>query len=325
MIRFASIFSLALSFALFSTASAQQISVSAKVDTNLVTIGDWINLSLRVERSDSVRGDWSPIGDKLGHFEVLRKGELQTKKSDDRVVETTAYVLSTYDSGYYQIPAIVFSYTVGNDTAKRFASTLPIDILVQTVAVDVSQEIKDVKPPLGIPIGILEILLYAGIILAVAAGGFGIHYYLRRRKDKWLLSAELQRPPHEIALMELRRLEERKLWQRGFVKQYHSEVTEIIRRYIERRFGVMALEMTTGEVMHNVKQTAMSVEVQETLFKFLSDADLVKFAKYQPTPEENETELEMAHDIVQGTKPVVEPSISNDKTEVMVEDAQSRN
>lgn len=88
--------------------------------------------------------------------------------------------------------------------------------------------------------------------------------------------------------MELRRLERRKLWQRGFVKQYHSEVTEIIRRYIERRFGVMALEMTTGEVMHNVKQTAMSVEVQETLFKFLSDADLVKFAKYQPTPEENE-------------------------------------
>jgi len=308
------------------TAAAQEITVSAKVDTNEVTIGDWINLSLRVERSENVKVDWTPLGDTLGHFEVLRRGELQTGKSEGKVVETNNYVLSTYDSGYYRIPPIVFSYTVGNDTTRKFAATLPIDILVHTVAVDTTQDIKDVKPPFGIPIALLEILLYVGIVLLIAAGGFGLYYYLRRRKDRWLLSAQQpQRPPHEIAIMELRRLEEKKLWQKGFVKQYYSEVTEIIRRYIEGRFGVMALEMTTEEVMHNVKQTAMSSEVQETLSKFLNDADLVKFAKYQPAPEENEAELQMAYDIVHGTKPVVEPSITGDTTKVMVEDVQSRN
>jgi hypothetical protein len=298
----------------------QDISVTAKVDTNEVTIGDWINLSLQVERTEAVRVYWPAILDTIAHLEVLRRGEIQTNKVGDKIVETSRCVLSTIDSGYHQIPPIQFAYTVGNDTAKRLAMTYPIDLFVHTVPVDTTQDIKDVKPPLGIPIALWEILLYVGIVLFIAGGGFGIYYYFRRRKDRWLLSALPQRPPQDLALIELRKLEDEKLWQRGLVKPYYTRVTEIVRRYIEGRFEVMALEMTTVEVMHNVREIAMSSEVRETLSVFLNEADFVKFAKYQPTPQENEAELKMAFDIVQGTNPVVEPSITEEQTKVTVED-----
>ena len=112
-------------------------------------------------------------------------------------------------------------------------------------------------------------------------------------------------PPHVLALLQLDELESKGLWQQGEVKQFYSEATEIVRRYFERRYNILALEMTTGEVMEQLKRCAMSDGIFTSVQNFLTDADLVKFAKHYPVASENERIIPTARDIVESTTPAV--------------------
>jgi hypothetical protein len=101
----------------------------------------------------------------------------------------------------------------------------------------------------------------------------------------------------------LRVLEEKKLWQQGLVKEYYSEVTEIIRRFFERRWNIIALEMTTDEILVQIKHVPEALMVWKEMGTFFLNADLVKFAKYQPEPAEHEQEMLSAYEIVRSMAP----------------------
>ena len=111
--------------------------------------------------------------------------------------------------------------------------------------------------------------------------------------------------PHEAALKSLRSLEEQKLWQQGNIKEYHSRITEIIRRYFEERFNFLALEMTSSEVLLNLRSLNEGNKIMDITNSFLSNADLVKFAKFQPIPSVNEEMMKQAYEIVETTKPEI--------------------
>ena len=110
------------------------------------------------------------------------------------------------------------------------------------------------------------------------------------------------RPPHEIALEELKKLEAERLWQQGLIKQYHSRLTDIIRTYIEHRYGIIAMEMTTGEILVALSRAISEKESSEKLSLLLQLADMVKFAKVQPLPGENEMAMQQSTDFVIATK-----------------------
>jgi hypothetical protein len=110
-------------------------------------------------------------------------------------------------------------------------------------------------------------------------------------------------PPHREALTALRVLEEKKLWQQGLVKQYYSEMTEIIRHFFERRWSIIALELTTDEILVQMKNIPDALTVWNELESFFRTADLVKFAKYQPSPAEHENEMRTAYEIVRNMVP----------------------
>jgi hypothetical protein len=110
-------------------------------------------------------------------------------------------------------------------------------------------------------------------------------------------------PPHVQALEELEALKKKKLWQSGKVKEYHTAITDVVRWYIEERYRVPALEMTTEEIMQGLKGTDAGSEPREKLYQALLLADLVKFAKEQPLPVDNDESMEHCIYFVNETKP----------------------
>ena len=140
--------------------------------------------------------------------------------------------------------------------------------------------------------------LVALIVLGALAGG--VYYYWRKKKQKQDLLAHIKViiPPHREALTALRALEEKKLWQQGMVKQYYSEATEIIRHFFERRWNIIALELTTDEILMQMKHIPDALNVWKEMESFFITADLVKFAKYEPSPAEHENEMRSAYEIV---------------------------
>ena len=147
-------------------------------------------------------------------------------------------------------------------------------------------------------------------------------YYLYRRYKKKnegmpVVKKVIKLPSHVIALNSLRALDEKKLWQNGKIKEYHSEITEIIRRYFSERFGLRALELTTSETMQLLRSTKETEPIRDLTEDFLNNADMVKFAKFSPMSSVNEEMMKQANEIVEKTIPkAVEQETEKEKENV---------
>jgi hypothetical protein len=147
-------------------------------------------------------------------------------------------------------------------------------------------------------------------LLFIAFAGFLIWYYLKRKKGEpiFVLRPSVKYQPHELALMELEKLRAKKLWQAGKIKDYHTELTDILRKYFEDRFHIMAMESTTSEILEDLEsKTLVTKENREILNRILVMADLVKFAKYLPMPEEHDQSMNYAVDVINNTSSTPEP------------------
>ncbi len=284
---------------------SQNVTVSASVDSQSVSIGDWIQYSVNVKYPSSTPIGFPTFKDTIGVFEIVQQDSLLKTELNGEIELKKKFIIAKYDAGNYSVQPFVVQY---KDASGKIHSALsnPIPIEIRGVEVDTSLSIKDVKPQLSVPISAEEIALYAGIVLALAGIGYGIYYYVQQKKKKAGLIVEVKPtiPPHVLALIQLEELEAKRLWQSGEIKAFYSEATEIVRRYFELRYGIMALEMTSGEVMNQLKKFKLEKNITPSIEQFLSDADLVKFAKYQPIASENEQVIGQARSIVEKTKPV---------------------
>jgi hypothetical protein len=285
---------------------SQEVTVTASVDSTHITMGDWLNLTLQVRHADSVNVLWGEFKDTLGVFEIVRLDTLPSVGTGGSVMEGRKVTLSAYDSGSFVIPPILFAYVRPNDTTRHYVQSNPLTIQVSSVEVDTAKAIKDIKPPLSVPLTWKEIALYAGILLAIGALIYGGYYYYKKRKKKSgeIVEEEAPKiPPHIQAMIRLKELKEKRVWQQGDVKTFYSEATEIIRQYFEGRYGIMALELTSDEVFDQLRRFTLATDITKLIEAFFIDADLVKFAKYTPVPSENEAVIPQALDIVERTKP----------------------
>ena len=289
----------------FSTSRAQDVQATARVDSNNIVIGDWLRLHVEIRHPENVNAQFPSIPDSLQGFEIVRRESPQQQKSNQQVLESTTYTLTAFDSGTYVVPPLLFQYTVAGDTTRHTAETSPIPIFVHGVGVvDTSKEIKDIKPPLSVSISFAELLPYILGVLGAAAAAWLVYYIVRKRKKgEALLPEAPPRPAHELALEALRSLEAEKLWQRGLVKEYYSQLTDIVRTYIEKRYAVLAMEMITDEILATPVILALGKPMKEQLREMLVLADFVKFAKFQPIAEEHERSLRSAFSFVETTQP----------------------
>ena len=282
--------------------SAQSISVLASVDSSDYLVGDFINYTLEVRADKNIEITTPFIRDSLKKVEIIKEINPSSNETDNIKSTTYGFIVSYYDSASITISPIAIRYKVKGSNEEKIALSNPITFNVHTVPVEQQADIKDVKEPLTIPLDwkfILLIALIAIIILAVS-------YYLYRRYKKKKLELPVRKkiiriPAHVRAMSALNNLENEKLWQKGAIKEYHSKITGIIRSYFEERFKLPALELTTSEQVQQLRQVSSAENILNITNEFLNNADLVKFAKFQPLPTVNEAMMKQAKEIVQRT------------------------
>ncbi len=282
---------------------AQPISVKVKTDSRQYLIGDYVKLFVTVTNTSDVKYTFPAIKDSLAPLEYISKDTVVTKTlSDGRTESEYRFTFAAYDSADFYLHSFSIPYTVNKDTAHYSLKTDSLYLTIRRIAVDTSAEIKDIKAPVREPYKWLMLLI---IVLIIVASGFaGYQVYLEYFKKKTNVKAEpvIIKTPYELAYERLKELEDKKLWQAGQIKEYHSEITDIIRRYFETVFHFPALEETSGEIIVHLKNANAPWELISTTDEFLSNADMVKFAKFTPLPHINNVMMEQAYKIIEGEK-----------------------
>ncbi|MFQ5864864.1 MAG: hypothetical protein ACE5IW_06490 [bacterium] len=321
----------------------QQIrfSVDSKIDKTTITIGDVVTYTIIVTYAPEVQVEKPRLAANLGAFEIRDYREYDQEKIDGKIVERIDYLISTFEVGEFEIPPLEFYFIVPDDTAKTILKTKKIKILVESLNPSVAGDIRDIKAPLELPRDYRKLILWGSIALGILILAFAAFYIWRRKKAGKALIPKKEEPPrpaHEIALDELSALKNSSLLAEGKVKEFYVQVSEIIRRYIEGCYFIIALEMTTLEIIENLKSAEVEPDVVNLINDFLDICDLVKFAKYRPTEEEHATTMNKAFEIVERTKLVyAEPEMEEskpveesehtdlDQKRVLVEDLEEQN
>lgn len=292
-----------LLFLLFLTpVYSQEISVNALTDSSDYLIGDHINFTLTLTYSDNINIITPFFRDSLKKFEIIKELPAEKKKVDKKNEIVYRFVLSYFDSAEVKIPPIKIFYRTTSDSAFKSVQSDSLLIRIHKLKVQVEEDIKDIKPPLRIPFDWVSLIIWIliGVIL-LAVIYFLYKKYFRKKTTEELSKPVIILPPHEEALMKLDHLEREQLWQKGFVKEYHSRITEIIREYFEKRFGLPALELPTSEQLELLKRIPDAKEIYSLTESFLSNADLVKFAKFVPLDGVNSEMMKQAVEIVNKT------------------------
>lgn len=267
---------------LLSTAVfAQQKQVVTSIDTIKNKIGAEFKLAIKTTVDTSSKVIFPNLKN-FGALEVIQSYPIDTVKMDGRYELIKKYGLTQFDSGRYVVPSIkifINSKPFFTDSLLVEVANVQVDTLKQKMF-----DIKDIAPADN-PIGDWwkHLLIIA---LIVGAGAF-IYWFIKKRQEKKILE-EIYRTPIEKATSLLDTLEKKELWQKGEVKAYYSELTDIARNYIEEAIEIPAMESTTSELIQGLraasvkKKMTLSQEIIENLERVLKQADLVKFAKSKP-------------------------------------------
>ena len=280
---------------------AQSPRIQTELDTALVSVGDRMAFTVRVEHDPAALVVWPDSLD-LGAVEVLGAELIPMASEGGRSITGARFTLAAFELGDLDVPS--FDVRVeAPDGSSTTLSTSPYVITVQSVGLDEGGDIRAIRGPLGLPLNVIYMLPW--ILVLVLLGGLAYWLWLRRRPAEASLgrSVVIPRFPHEDAYEALDRLQASDLVERGEIKEYHILASEIIRTYVEGRYGVYALEMTTGEVIEGLRDTGVPEDAVRTFDPFASRCDLVKFAKLRPAPDACRSSLEAARAFVDQTRP----------------------
>lgn len=292
----------------FQLLKAQGVKVKASIDSTQILIGDQIKLNLEIEKPSDMEILFPVVADTLNkHIEVVKKLPLDTLKikDQDRVKLTQSYLISSFDSGRHVIPS--FTFIMKHNNMKDSISTQALNLEVLTMKLDTTKGPVDIKTPYGAPVTLKEVTPYILGTMLIGAILFFIFYYVRWKKKNVPMFVKPEKPKdpaHVIALRELDRIKAQKLWQQEKIKQYYSEVSDTIRNYVQDRFGIPAMEQTSAETIGVFKEQKglINNDCLNEIQHILSLADLVKFAKYTPLPDDNNLTLMNAYFFVNQTK-----------------------
>lgn len=285
-----------------------------------VMIGDQFILKVIVDKDIMQVTEFPDFGKTFGNvLEILNEGEIDTVSRDNRrIILHKDYLLTSFDAGNYTLGAFPL-LSISKNTIDTIFSQNSLSIVVNTFVVDTTKHaIVDITEQLDAPILFAEIKHYIyGGLLGIIIIGLLIYFaikYIKRRRNK--VTEKPLLPPHIEAMNELEKIYPLKLWQGGEHKLYYTKLTDIIRVYIERRYEIGAMEMTTDEIFSAIKKINISVGSESKLREFLSLSDLVKFAKYEALEQENEDSFKNAYNFVMDTRPVIIENSENIKDEI---------
>lgn len=303
------LFSVIMMFSTFTAIGGNTL-VTTKMDSTVLLMGKKTAIHVEIVQDKGEKGYFVNEGvDTLNAF-VEVSARLQADTVDignNREQINRDIIVQSFDSGMYVIPA--FKYVVGKDTFR----TNDLTLKVIPVKVDTLTNINDFKPVADPPFFISDYLpkflvdywwLILIVLLLIAFGIYAYFKWFKKGTVPFIKKPEVVIPPFDEAIMKLTQLKSEKLWESGQDKEYYTRLTDILRNYIDRRFHINAMEMTSSQIIDILRKNEETMPVNEQLNKILEMADFVKFAKMRPMPEDNEVSYQRALNFVNETKPV---------------------
>ncbi len=306
------------------TSMARNVIVTAKMDSAVLFMGKKTPIHLEIVQNKGEQGflmGENNNPDTLNTFvEVSARCVADTTDlGNERIQINRDIIIQSFDSGLYVLPP--FKFIVDKDTFSSEALSLKV-LPVKVDSLTTIHDFKGVEKPEFFLSDIFPEFLvkywWAILLVLLLIAGILYSYFRWFRKGTlpFVSKPVIVIPPYEEAVMKLTQLKSEKLWEAGQDKEYFTRLTDILRNYLDRRFGVNAMEMTTGQIMTALRKNEESMAVNDQLNKVLDMADFVKFAKMRPLPEDNEVAYQRAMNFVNETKPiVVEESDETNKKE----------
>jgi hypothetical protein len=301
-------FNISLFFALAAAANCQNVNVTSSLDTNRIYLGDQIKFTITVDKP-------SNLGLNLPLFKdtIIKKIDIisgpvidSVRGKDGRTKIFEKYLITSFESGTYQIPPVYIELKNAAGLKRFYSDYAGLEVMKLNIApADTTAKIYDIIKPYRAPVTIGEILPWVLLAAILGALTWAIIRYIKKHKKVKVEEEEVVNPDpaHVIAFRELEKLRNEELWQKGEIKNYYTRLTEVLRQYLENRYRVYSLELTTAETLEALVKTGFKKNGSYNQIKsVLTGADLVKFAKYKPEPAENETHFQNSWDFVEATK-----------------------
>lgn len=288
---------------------SQAYQAKATLDSNRILIGDYLNVRLSVTVPNGMPVNIPKLSQQMldtFRIDLIGNSKIDTIRNDRLTTFKQTITITAFDSGSYVFPGIPI---FGADTAI-LAQTEPLFFQVNTIVVDTTAAFRDIKQPVKVPLTFKEVLPFILITLAVAAIFALLIYFIIKFRKKQKPKEILVKPkpkvrPDILALQALERLRLKKLWQEGKIKQFYTELTEIIRTYLEGRYEVNAMEMVSSDILEELSSKEIPHEMREKLRELLLIADLVKFAKWDPMPTDHDLCFKNAREFVEKTAEII--------------------
>ena len=307
--NFKKIYTIVVSLFLVSTVYSITPSIKIALDSNYIEMGRQTSLHIEVTNSESegiVVVPFDSVPPQIEFVDVRNLPKLEKQTTNGKSLYTTTYKIQSFDSGAYRIPPLM--YVTANDTSYSNIVALKV------IPVDVSQ-MQDINPAnpaedMGskwydwIPDWLTDYWLYYLLAIIIIAGGICAYLILSKKVTVNILPKKKEIPPYEMAIAKLQQLKQEQLWENGQEKAFYTELTDILREYLDRRFGINAMEMTTTQILNAIRNNEETAMTERLMKSILEVADFVKFARVQPLREDNIKSFDAARQFVEDTKPV---------------------
>jgi hypothetical protein len=293
--------------------TAASFTVEQHISKKEITTAEQIQLVLDASAPENVAVEFPTYSAGLGDFTLkdtrVSPARMTGPGDEQLILHRITYILEPYLSGTYTIPAMTVTFSDkknAEDVIRLVTREFEVPVL-SLLAPDTDQvAIKDIKPPYALPPDREKIFLLAGLMVLLAAVVI-YGYYFRIKKSSPQKSPETRLKPEEIARRELDRLLAEDLLAKGEIKLFHLRISDILRHYIENRFGLKAPERTTEEFLLELSQAESTANVLLSIHKnlladFLSQCDLVKFAKHEPSLMESQITVDICREFIEKTK-----------------------
>lgn len=305
-----------------TTASAAPITVKATMDSTTLLIGEQRKIHLEVEQPKIISvifPDFQKNNILGGGIEVLRSSGKDTSGLKGGVIRVKEdLIVTAFDTGRYEIPPFKFEthepgYSSEYPTERIIVDVVTIEEDFSKATIKGSHDI--IRPGFNFKRAFQYfsfLLILAGIVFIVIVS---IIFFSKKKKQD-ILSFDTvdRRTPQEVAMSNLMDIKEEKVWEKGQQKKYYTQITDTLRNYFVERFNIGAMEMTTKQIIDELRTDDDAKNVEDKISQVFQLSDMVKFAKYQPTKEENEMSIVNAMFIVQQTAQFAEKELETSST-----------
>ena len=291
-------------FYIFIFISNFLFSQTAILDTNTILIGDQIKLNISIELDLNEEYNWPEFTDSVYEkVEIISKSDLKETETENSKILSQQVVLTCFDSGSYYLPPIVFNENKKTEGLLLNVNTIVINDSSSMMDItDTKIGTKDDYTPEEVTENRKRFWIMIAWIIGFLLLLFLIYYLIKKYKkgESLITKRKIVIPPHITALNKLQNLNKKKLWQKGELKEYYSELSLILREYTEKRFNFQALELPTSDIIRNLTQ--LDSDLLSKLEFVLQKADNIKYAKGLSLNEENKESMKKSKEFIQLTK-----------------------